>query len=179
MKKINTLLPLISLSLVASSAFASDNTLNVYTYSSFASDWGPGPVVKKAFEKQCNGCSVNFVSLEDGVSILNRVRLEGKNSKADVLLGLDNNLMTEAKNTGLLAKSDVDTSKLTLPKGWSDDTFIPYDYGYFAFVYNKEKLANPPKSLKELVEKRDDLKVIYQDTDAFRQPHQQQQTTKI
>ncbi|UXH28352.1 thiamine ABC transporter substrate binding subunit [Vibrio sp. J502] len=40
---------------------------------------------------------------------------------------------------------------------------FPYDYGYFAFVYNKEKLANPPQSLKELVEKRDDLKVIYQD----------------
>ncbi|WP_372430471.1 thiamine ABC transporter substrate binding subunit, partial [Vibrio alginolyticus] len=46
---------------------------------------------------------------------------------------------------------------------WSDTTFVPYDYGYFAFVYNKEKLANPPKSMKELVETRDDLKVIYQD----------------
>ncbi|HAT04537.1 MAG TPA: thiamine ABC transporter substrate-binding protein, partial [Aeromonas salmonicida] len=34
--------------------------------------------------------------------------------------------------------------------------------GYFAFVYNKDKLKAPPKSLKELVE-RQDLKVIYQD----------------
>ncbi|MEF1214988.1 thiamine ABC transporter substrate-binding protein, partial [Vibrio alginolyticus] len=50
-----------------------------------------------------------------------------------------------------------------LPNGWSDTTFVSYDYGYFAFVYNKEKLANPPKSMKELVETRDDLKVIYQD----------------
>ena len=38
----------------------------------------------------------------------------------------------------------------------------PYDYGYFAFVYDKDKLKQPPKSLKELVE-RQDLKVIYQD----------------
>jgi thiamine transport system substrate-binding protein len=50
-----------------------------------------------------------------------------------------------------------------LPNGWSDEVFVPFDYGYFAFVYNKEKVKNPPKSLKELVEQRDDLKVIYQD----------------
>ncbi|WP_177334955.1 thiamine ABC transporter substrate-binding protein, partial [Klebsiella variicola] len=100
-----------------------------------------------------------FVALDDGVSILNRLRLEGSNSKADVVLGLDNNLIEEAKQTGLLATHSVDTSKVTLPNGWSDNTFVPYDYGYFAFVYNKEKLANPPTSLKELVEKRDDLKV--------------------
>ncbi len=49
-----------------------------------------------------------------------------------------------------------------MPGGWQDDTFVPYDYGYFAFVYDKEKLKQPPKSLKELVE-RPDLKVIYQD----------------
>ncbi|MBD3700626.1 hypothetical protein IE991_03065 [Klebsiella pneumoniae] len=39
-----------------------------------------------------------------------------------------------------------------MPGGWDNDTFVPYDYGYFAFVYDKNKLANPPKSLKELVE---------------------------
>lgn len=49
-----------------------------------------------------------------------------------------------------------------MPGGWQDDTFVPYDYGYFAFVYDQSKLKNPPKSLKELVA-RPDLKVIYQD----------------
>ncbi|WP_341852118.1 thiamine ABC transporter substrate binding subunit [Vibrio vulnificus] len=147
---------------VSSSALAADKTLTIYTYDSFASDWGPGPTVEKAFEVQC-GCDVNFVALDDGVSILNRLRLEGSNTKADIVLGLDNNLMAEAKATGLLAPHQVNTQALSLPNGWADDTFIPYDYGYFAFVYNKDKLANPPKSLKELVESRDDLKVIYQD----------------
>ncbi|KJY82025.1 thiamine ABC transporter substrate-binding protein [Vibrio galatheae] len=144
------------------SAIAAEKTLTVYTYDSFAADWGPGPSVEKAFEAQC-GCELNFVALDDGVSILNRLRLEGENTKADIVLGLDNNLMAEAKKTGLLAKHSVDTSKVSLPNGWSDNTFVPYDFGYFAFVYNKEKLVNPPKSLKELVESRDDLKVIYQD----------------
>nr|WP_274614575.1 thiamine ABC transporter substrate binding subunit [Vibrio parahaemolyticus] len=148
--------------ITSTSAFAAENTLTIYTYDSFAADWGPGPKIEQAFEAKC-GCDVNFVALDDGVSILNRLRLEGGNSKADIVLGLDNNLMAEAKKTGLLTEHNVDTANTVLPNGWSDTTFVPYDYGYFAFVYNKEKLANPPKSMKELVETRDDLRVIYQD----------------
>ncbi|KTG67432.1 thiamine ABC transporter substrate-binding protein, partial [Klebsiella pneumoniae] len=60
--------------------------LTVYTYDSFSADC-PGPAVKKAFEAEC-GCELKFVALEDGVSLLNRLRMEGKNSKADVVLGL-------------------------------------------------------------------------------------------
>lgn len=161
MNNVTKLLPILTLSLAAGPTFAADNTLTVYTYSSFASDWGPGPTIEKAFEAQC-GCNLEFVALDDGVSILNRLRLEGKRSKADVLLGLDNNLISEAKKTGLLAQHNVDTSKTTLPGGWSDTTFVPYDYGYFAFVYDSSKLANPPSSLKDLVD-RDDLNIIYQD----------------
>lgn len=158
-----TTLNLIALAAITStSALAAENTLTIYTYDSFAADWGPGPKIEQAFEAKC-GCDVNFVALDDGVSILNRLRLEGGNSKADIVLGLDNNLMAEAKKTGLLTEHNVDTANTVLPNGWSDTTFVPYDYGYFAFVYNKEKLANPPKSMKELVETRDDLKVIYQD----------------
>ncbi|HCG7961437.1 thiamine ABC transporter substrate binding subunit [Vibrio parahaemolyticus] len=158
-----TTLNLIALAAITStSAFAAENTLTIYTYDSFAADWGPGPKIEQAFEAKC-GCDVNFVALDDGVSILNRLRLEGGNSKADIVLGLDNNLMAEAKKTGLLTEHNVDTANTVLPNGWSDTTFVPYDYGYFAFVYNKEKLTNPPKSMKELVETRDDLKVIYQD----------------
>ncbi len=162
-RAVKTTLSVLALSTLTSfSAFAAENTLTVYTYDSFAADWGPGPKVEKAFEAQC-GCDVQFIALDDGVSILNRLRLEGGNSKADIILGLDNNLMTEASKTGLLETHNVDTSKVTLPNGWNDSTFVPYDFGYFAFVYNKETLTNPPKSLKELIENRDDLKVIYQD----------------
>ena len=148
--------------LISAPQLAAANSLTVYTYDSFASDWGPGPAIEKAFEAQC-GCDLNFVALDDGVFILNRLRLEGSNSQADVVLGLDNNLMSEALASGLLAKHNADLSAVTLPNGWSSDVFVPFDYGYFAFVYNTETVKNPPKSLKELVEQRDDLKVIYQD----------------
>nr|WP_218168155.1 thiamine ABC transporter substrate binding subunit [Pantoea sp. B9002] len=148
--------------LVAAPAFAAKPVLTVYTYDSFSADWGPGPAVKKAFEAQCD-CELKYVALEDGVSLLNRVRMEGKNSKADVVLGLDNNLVQAAEKTGLFAKSSVDTSGLKLPDGWNNQTFIPFDYGYFAFVYDKNKLKNPPKSLKELVESPEKWRVIYED----------------
>ncbi|MFV0574893.1 MAG: thiamine ABC transporter substrate binding subunit [Vibrio sp.] len=147
--------------LYSATSFSAEQTLTVYTYDSFTSDWGPGPKIKAAFEKQC-GCELNFVALDDGGSILSRVRLEGQNTKADVLLGLNNNIMEQAKATGLLAEHDVDTSQVVIPNGWNDPYFVPFDFGYFAFVYNKTKMKNPPKSLKEFVE-RDDFNVIYQD----------------
>lgn len=157
---VKQILPL--LMLLSLPALAAKPLLTVYTYDSFSAEWGPGPAVKKAFEAQC-GCELRYVALEDGVSLLNRVRMEGKNSKADVVLGLDNNLLQAAQQTGLFAKSGVDTRTLTLPGGWQDQTFVPFDYGYFAFVYDKKRLKNPPTSLKELVESPEKWRVIYED----------------
>ncbi|WBG90437.1 thiamine ABC transporter substrate binding subunit [Pantoea piersonii] len=157
---VKQILPL--LMLLSLPALAAKPLLTVYTYDSFSAEWGPGPAVKKAFEAQC-GCELRYVALEDGVSLLNRVRMEGKNSKADVVLGLDNNLLQAAQQTGLFAKSGVDTRTLALPGGWQDQTFVPFDYGYFAFVYDKKRLKNPPTSLKELVESPEKWRVIYED----------------
>ncbi|MCF1868950.1 thiamine ABC transporter substrate-binding protein, partial [Klebsiella pneumoniae] len=70
-------------------ALAQKPTLTVYTYDSFTADWGPGPAIKKAFEQQCD-CELKLVALSDGVSLLNRLRMEGDKSKADIILGLDN-----------------------------------------------------------------------------------------
>lgn len=89
----------------ATSALAAEKpTLTVYTYDSFAADWGPGPAIKQAFEAECD-CQLKFVALEDGVSLLNRLRMEGKNSQADVILGLDNNLVQAAEQTGLFTQA--------------------------------------------------------------------------
>jgi len=142
-------------------AFAADK-LTVYTYESFTAEWGPGPQVKKAFEAEC-GCEVDFISVADGVALLNRVKLEGKSTKADIVLGLDTNLTAEARATGLFAPSGVDLAAVKVPGGWSDDMFVPYDYGYFAVIYNAETLKNPPKSLKELVDGDASEKIAIQD----------------
>lgn len=148
--------------LISVSAFAAKPTLTIYTYDSFASDWGPGPKVKTAFEKQCS-CILNLVGLEDGVSLLNRLKLEGKNTRADLVLGIDTNLTADARATGLFEPHGMQAKNLSLPQNWNDDTFLPYDYGYFAFVYNKELLKNPPTSLKQLVEDPAAPNILVQD----------------
>ncbi|MCT7376599.1 thiamine ABC transporter substrate binding subunit [Chelativorans salis] len=151
-----------TLGLVAAGAAQAQEKLTVYTYESFTADWGPGPVVEEAFEAEC-GCDLEFVSVADGVALLNRVRLEGEDTQADIVLGLDTNLTYEAKETGLFAPHDVDLSRVEVPGGFSDDAFVPYDYGYFAFVYDTEALDSPPQSLKALVEAESDLKIAIQD----------------
>jgi thiamine transport system substrate-binding protein len=124
--------------------------LTIYTYESFVSDWGPGPKVKANFEQEC-GCTVNFVGIQDGVAILNRLKLEGQSTTADVVLGLDNNLVAEAKTLELFSPHGLDAARHSAP-GWKDEVFLPYDYGHFAFVYDSTVVKTPPHSLAELVE---------------------------
>ena len=145
-----------------SPTLAADKTLTVYTYESFVSEWGPGPKVKEAFESTCD-CTVNFVGVADGVALLTRLKLEGETSKADVVLGLDTNLVEEAKETGLFEAHGVDAANVQVPGGFSDDTFLPYDYGHFAVIYDTETIQNPPTSLKDLVEGDPAQKIVIQD----------------
>ncbi len=146
----------------ATAALAADKALTIYTYESFTSEWGPGPKVKAAFEKTC-GCTVNFVSVADGVALLSRLKLEGSSTKADVVLGLDTNLITEAKATGLFDASGVDTSALKVPGDFKDNVFVPYDYGHFAVIYDTQTIKTPPTSLKELVDGDPAQKIVIED----------------
>ena len=141
-----------------SSAAEQKPVLTVYTYDSFAGEWGPGPKIKLAFEAECN-CELKWVALEDGVAILNRLKLEGAHSKADVALGMDEAMLADARHSNLFVPHNADLKGLTLPGGWQDTTFLPFDYGYFAFVYDSNKLKQPPQSMVE----RNDLKIIYED----------------
>lgn len=151
------------LALVFSHAALADKpTLTVYTYDSFAAEWGPGPAIKRSFEQQC-GCELKLVALGDGVSLLNRLRMEGEKSKADIVLGLDNNLIDTAQKTGLFSESKIDQTALKLPVVWKNSTFIPFDYGYFAFIYDTNKIKNPPTSMDQLINSPEKWKIIYQD----------------
>jgi thiamine transport system substrate-binding protein len=159
MKKL--LLSLALFSSLATMAQAKD-TLTVYTYDSFVSEWGPGTKIKAAFEKDCD-CTVEWVAIADGVAMLNRLKLEGATTKADVVLGLDTNLTAEAKATGLFGNHGVDVTLAKTPNGWTDTLFLPFDFGHFAVVYDTVKIKNPPKSLDELVNGDPTQKIILQD----------------
>ena len=133
--------------------------LTVYTYDSFVSDWGPGPAIEEAFEADC-ACDLQFVAAGDGAALLGRVRLEGSRSDADVVLGLDTNLTAAAMETGLFAPHGVASPDLDLPVAWNDETFLPYDWGYFAFVHNTNQ-TDVPTDFQSLA--ASDARIVIQD----------------
>jgi len=142
----------------ASLAAAETPVLDVYTYDSFASEWGPGPAIEKGFEESC-GCDLRFVTAGDGAALLARLQLEGAATAADVVVGLDTNLTAQANATGLFA-AHGQPAVTGLPTPYEDANFLPFDWGWFAFVHNKS-LATPPKSFEELA--ASDLKIVIQD----------------
>jgi thiamine transport system substrate-binding protein len=153
------------LALAAAAAAADAPVLHVYTYDSFASEWGPGPAVETAFEATC-GCDLQFVTAGDGAALLARVRLEGSRSDADVVMGLDTNLTQAAAASGLFAPHGlapvVDVpNPMGEPGDWSDPLFVPFDWGYFAFVYDTTRVASVPSDIEALA--ASDLKIVIQD----------------
>jgi len=151
------------LALFATAAMAADQpTLTVYTYQSFASDYGPGPAIKKGFEAQCH-CTLDFVAIDSAIGALRRVQLEGATTKADVLLGLDTSIAGEARATGLFAPHGLKLDGLALPSAWTDPNFVPFDYGYFAFVYDSSKVKAPPTSFEALIAEPASFKIALED----------------
>lgn len=134
--------------------------LNVYTYDSFISEWGPGPKVEAAFEAEC-GCDVKFTGSGDGAALLARLLLEGDTTEADVVLGLDTNLTAKAAESGLFADSGLKDVAYDLPVAWDDPVFVPYDWGYFAFVYDKTKVKEVPTDFEALA--ASNLKIVIED----------------
>jgi thiamine transport system substrate-binding protein len=136
--------------------------LTVYTYDGFPSKYGPGGTIKERFEATC-GCTLDWVTADDGGTLLARLKLEGDATEADVVLGLDTNLMGEAEASGLFAEHGITPTGLTIPVAWTSKSFLPFDWGWFAFVYDEKKLANPPKSLAELVDGEGGPTLLIQD----------------
>ena len=153
--------PILAAGLMAvTPAIAQDQpVLTVYTYDSFVSDWGPGPAIEAAFEETC-GCDLQFVAAGDGAALLGRIKLEGTRSDADIVLGLDTNLTADARATDLFAPHGVAAPKLQMPVDWVDDVFLPYDWGYFAFVHNADA-QDVPTDFQALAQS--DTSIVIQD----------------
>ncbi len=137
--------------------------LTIYTYDSFVSEWGPGPIIEKIFEEKHNA-DVEFVAVDSAATLLNKVILEGDTSKADIVLGLDMNLFDLAEQSGLFTTHNIDdiNNLINLPLNWESNKFVPYNYGYFSFVYNEANLETPPKSMDELINSTN-ARIVIQD----------------
>ena len=99
-----TILIFLTTLLISFSIYA--EKLTIYTYDSFVSEWGPGPIIEKIFEEKHNA-DVEFVSVDSAATLLNKVILEGDTSKADIVLGLDMNLFDLAKQSELFTTHNI------------------------------------------------------------------------
>ncbi|WP_281826228.1 thiamine ABC transporter substrate-binding protein [Jannaschia rubra] len=132
--------------------------LTVYAPDYFASEWGPGPAIKAAFEASCS-CEIDYVTGD----VLPRLRLEGERTRADVVIGLNTDDAERARATGLFAPHNVDTMGLTMPVDWEDDVFLPFNWGHTAFVYDTTRVDDVPDSFRDLVDNHPDLTLAIQD----------------
>ncbi|RNF34849.1 thiamine ABC transporter substrate-binding protein [Paracoccus methylarcula] len=145
--------------LAATPAFAQDKpVLTVYAGDYIASEWGPGPKIEEGFEAFCD-CDLEFVTGD----ILPRILMEGEGTDADIVFGLNTDVTARARASGLFAPHGQDISDLSLPVEWSDEIFLPYNWGETAFIYDETRLENPPASFDELLDAPDDLKIVIQD----------------
>ena len=129
-----------------------DEVLVIYAYDSFVSEWGLGPQVIPVFEEKY-GIKVDLQSAGDAQQVAQKAYLEKDNPIADVLIGMDNNMLKDVLEMDILdAYSPLGIEKidpaLVLDPGMK---IIPFDYGYFAIIYDSGKIANPPKSLDDLL----------------------------
>ncbi len=126
--------------------------LHVITYSSFAADWGPGPLLKTEFEKTCN-CEVKFLEVADSGLLIQRLQMDGAKMGVDLVVGMDQFDLDKAKNK--LPWRDVGAMDVKwvpeVQDATSLNTFVPFDWGFVAFNTRKGELSLTPTSLKDLL----------------------------
>lgn len=150
---------LLAISILSSTpAWAEPSVLTVYASSSFASEWGPGPAIEEAFEKIC-ACDLQYRTGD----IIPTLMLEGARTEADIAIGIATDETKRARDTGLFAPHNQSLNDLTLPIEWTDEVFLPFDYGDTAFIYDNTKLTHPPTSFEELAALPEDVKIVIQD----------------
>lgn len=137
----------------------SADELIVYAYKSFTGEWGAGAKVARLF-KEKTGSSIKFITCKDAQDVLSKAMLE--RGEGDVVLGIDNYMLEKAKRSGVLTPyKPMCASSIKADFIMSDDWLItPFDYGYFTFMWNKEKDEEPPTSIQEFLEDKYKQKIV-------------------
>lgn len=138
--------------------------LTIYAYDSFTSEWGPGPTIIKGFQEK-HGVKVNLVDFGDAGSVLTKAISEKESPVADIIIGVDNNMLAKAVQADILEDYSSDSFK-TIPdelKYSKKAKLVPFDYGFFSIIYDSEKITNPPKSLEDLTKPEYEKSLILMD----------------
>ena len=146
------------ISATALSAAAETPVLTIHAYDSFARNAGPG--IAEAFEAICD-CRVEIAGVGSSGEVLPDLIAAAPEDRPDLVLGIDTNNLTAAHESGLFVSHGVMPPALDMPVDWDDPLFLPYNWGYYAFIYDSERMAEPPTSFADLI--ASDLRVVIQD----------------
>lgn len=138
--------------------------LVVYATDSFISEWGPGPLVFPAFEEKY-GIKIETRQGGSTGEIVNLAMMEKGKPGADIIIGVDNNLLASVLKNDLFipykpAGIEKVKDNLIFDKSYH---VIPYDYSFFSLVYDSNKIKNPPKSLDDLLDPKYKKSLIIMD----------------
>lgn len=145
-----------------------ETQLTIYTYDSLLAD--PGYAFDRAFEahKGLPNNSVEVVLLSDAGSIVTRAASEKGDPVADVLIGIDNALVSQARDLDILTPYQPDGTENLLDglvEGLADDFLLtPYDYGVISLWFLQNEFTSgidtSSFSLEDILEDNLDSQLI-------------------
>jgi thiamine transport system substrate-binding protein len=128
-------------------AAGNEKVLRVLAYSAFVNDWGPGPAIAKAFEKEY-GLKVEYDDAGDAGLILKKINLV----PADVVVGLDQLILSQARVVKKW-RSLFEQLPVEIEPSARHADFLPFDWAPMSFIYRTGEVA-PPTSLLDLLDSR-------------------------
>ncbi len=132
---------------------SSKKEVTVYAYDSFAGEWGAAPAIKEKFET-ATGYTLNIIDCGDAVQAYTKALAEKDSPHADVILGIDNNMLAKVRTDGLLEKYEpkgLDQLNPDLQRELGGDWLLtPFDYSHFAIIYDSNSGVKKPESLRDL-----------------------------
>jgi len=151
----------IFIALLSSFLSAAEEEITVYTYSSLTGKGSLTEALKKEWETKKR--KIKFVAFSSSREALNQIFLEKEKTRADVVLGIDQLGIAQAQSSGLFHSEDLSgyagNLATAIPSKLVKEGFIPFDYGYLAFVYDSSKvLGELPANFTDFVLKNQKAK---------------------
>ncbi len=119
----------------------------VYAYDAFTGKGSLAELVGSEFSAQ-HGGKCRVVGFPNAGEALNQIALEGKATKADILVGIDEGLLARARDLGAFDRAPTAATEGVDPTLQFDSAgqFVPFDFGYLTFVYDN-LVVRPPEGL--------------------------------
>ena len=125
--------------------------LIIYSNDNFING-GLSAIVIEEFEKRFE-CSVDVFGYGDSAALLNHLITEKNNPKADLAIGISSTQINRALNENIFRINESENIRNIRDRSLFLDRryhLVPYNYDYYAFVYDSEIITTPPKTFGEM-----------------------------